>query len=518
MITNSDYYLEQIPRYVRGEMTEPCRSGIRTIHVDPAGHVKRCPDFPTDFHWRDFKTYEPIDCNACYYACRGEAQAPLRLSRVRDVMAPRTPRRVSDELLFVNASQVVTCAGPGARAARRRDARRRRSRRTSRCACRGERDRRRRRRGASCATRYPDADGVDCGGGVLTPGLVDSHTHAVFGRAALRGAGAARGRRRLHGDRAARRRHPRVRARPPRAQRGRAVRARACRGSRALAAYGTTTVEVKSGYGLSLEDELKTLRVIAAARRRRCRCASCRPGSARTRSRSSTASDADGRARVHRPARRRDAARGRARAARAVRRRLLRARRLHRRREPREILAAARAAGLGIKLHADELQPGGGAELAAELGATSADHLAAISRRRDRGARGAPGPSRRCCPARCSFSASATQAPARRLIEAGAAVALATDFNPGTSPTVNFPLILTLGVSQLRLSVAEALVAATVNGAAALGLADESARSRPGFSADLALFDDRGRSRAAVLVRRPSLSRRRGARQTLSPL
>ena len=87
VITNSDYYLEQIPRYVRGEMREPCRSGIRTIHIDPAGFVKRCPDFPTDFHWRDFQEYRPVACNACYYACRGEAQAPLRLSRVRDVMA-----------------------------------------------------------------------------------------------------------------------------------------------------------------------------------------------------------------------------------------------------------------------------------------------------------------------------------------------------------------------------------------------------------------------------------------------
>ena len=87
VITNSDYYLEQIPRYLRGEMREPCRSGIRTVHIDPSGYVKRCPDFPTDFHWRDFKQYRPIDCNACYYACRGEAQAPLRLSRIRDVMA-----------------------------------------------------------------------------------------------------------------------------------------------------------------------------------------------------------------------------------------------------------------------------------------------------------------------------------------------------------------------------------------------------------------------------------------------
>lgn len=87
VITNSDYYLEQIPRYLRGGIGEPCQSGIRTIHIDPAGQVKRCPDFPTDFHWTDYQRYEPINCDRCFYACRGEAQAPLRLSRVRDVMA-----------------------------------------------------------------------------------------------------------------------------------------------------------------------------------------------------------------------------------------------------------------------------------------------------------------------------------------------------------------------------------------------------------------------------------------------
>jgi len=87
VIVNSDYYLEQMPRYVRRELTEPCRAGLRTIHLSPTGHVKRCPDFPTDFHWTDYKPYKAINCNACYYACRGEAQAPLRLSRVRDVMA-----------------------------------------------------------------------------------------------------------------------------------------------------------------------------------------------------------------------------------------------------------------------------------------------------------------------------------------------------------------------------------------------------------------------------------------------
>ena len=87
VITNSDYYLERVPRYLRGELTDPCRSGLRTIHLDPSGNVKRCPDFPTDFHWSRFRKYTPIDCNACYYACRGEAEAPLRINRLRDIVA-----------------------------------------------------------------------------------------------------------------------------------------------------------------------------------------------------------------------------------------------------------------------------------------------------------------------------------------------------------------------------------------------------------------------------------------------
>jgi MoaA/NifB/PqqE/SkfB family radical SAM enzyme len=87
VITNSDHYLAQIPRYVRGRVTELCESGVRTIHIDPSGRVKRCPDFPTDFHWRDFTGYQPIACNQCFYACRGEAQAPLTLARMRDITA-----------------------------------------------------------------------------------------------------------------------------------------------------------------------------------------------------------------------------------------------------------------------------------------------------------------------------------------------------------------------------------------------------------------------------------------------
>jgi MoaA/NifB/PqqE/SkfB family radical SAM enzyme len=87
VITSSDWYLAQIPRYFRGEMNDPCASGVRTIHVDPTGHVRRCPDFPVDFHWSEFKTYEKIQCNECFYACRGESQAPLTWARVRDVSA-----------------------------------------------------------------------------------------------------------------------------------------------------------------------------------------------------------------------------------------------------------------------------------------------------------------------------------------------------------------------------------------------------------------------------------------------
>jgi imidazolonepropionase len=156
--------------------------------------------------------------------------------------------------------------------------------------------------------------------------------------------------------------------------------------------------------------------------------------------------------------------------------------------ESRMLLEAARSAGLGLKLHADELETSGGAELAAALGAASADHLAAVS---DAGVRALAGGGTvaTLLPGTMLFLGSRRQAPARTLVEAGAAVALATDFNPGTSPTTNYPLVLTLAVSQLRLSVAEAMVAGTVNGAAALLLAGEVGQLSPGFSADLALFD-----------------------------
>lgn len=87
IISNSDHYLEQIPRYVRGEMKEPCLSGQDTVHIDPYGGIRRCPDFPVDGHWTRYAGYAPIHCDKCYYACRGEAQAPLRADRFLDLIA-----------------------------------------------------------------------------------------------------------------------------------------------------------------------------------------------------------------------------------------------------------------------------------------------------------------------------------------------------------------------------------------------------------------------------------------------
>ena len=87
IISNSDHYLEQIPRYVRGEMKEPCLSGQDTVHIDPYGGIRRCPDFPVDGHWTGYRGYAPISCDKCYYACRGEAQAPLRADRFLDLVA-----------------------------------------------------------------------------------------------------------------------------------------------------------------------------------------------------------------------------------------------------------------------------------------------------------------------------------------------------------------------------------------------------------------------------------------------
>ena len=386
-------------------------------------------------------------------------------------------------LLFVNAAQTVTCAGP---------ARARRGREMADAAVHGDvavlvegdtiaavADE------ASLRAAHREATIVDCAGGVLTPGFADSHTHAIFGRARyeeqeLRATGVS------YMEIAQRGGGIHASVRDLRARSEDELFALAEPRLRALAASGVTTVEVKSGYGLSLADELKTLRVVR-------RLASALPMRIVPTWLGAHEIPLDYRERTN----------GRREYLDLLINEMLPI--IAREQlaqfadvfcepgvftvdESREILGAARNAGLGIKLHADELTAGGGAELAGALRAISADHLAAVS---DEGiaALAAGGTVATLLPGTMLFLGKSTQAPARRLIEAGVPVALATDFNPGTSPTTNFPLVLTLGVSQLRMSVAEAFLAGTVNGAAALGIAGRVGQLAPGFSADLALWD-----------------------------
>lgn len=385
--------------------------------------------------------------------------------------------------LFLNAAQIVTCAGPGRarRGAELRDAGVRTGHavlidddRIVAVAPQDELER-----------AHPHAERVDCAGGVLTPGLVDSHTHGIFGKPRheeqeLRASGMgymdiARQGGGIHSS-----------VRDLRTRSEDELFALALPRLRRLAAHGTTTVELKSGYGLSLDAEIKSLRVIRRLQEALpLRIVPTFLGAHEIplefRSAPRTREEYIGLV-IHEmlPI---VAAEGLAHFA-----DIFCEPGVYTVAESRRILEAARAHGLLIKLHADELEPAGAAELAAEIGATSADHLAAIS---DGGiaALAASGTVATLLPGTMLFLGRPKQAPARALIDAGAAIALATDFNPGTSPTVNFPLMLTLAVSQLKLSVSEAVMAATVNGAAALGLAAGTGQIAPGYSADLALFE-----------------------------
>lgn len=155
--------------------------------------------------------------------------------------------------------------------------------------------------------------------------------------------------------------------------------------------------------------------------------------------------------------------------------------------QARLILTAARVCGMEPRLHAEQLARTGGARLAAELHAVSADHLELISRS-DINILAASPTICTLLPGAVFHLGKSTYAPARALIEAGAAVALATDFNPGTSPTVSMPMILSLACTQMRMTPAEAIAASTINGAHALRRADRLGSLEPGKQADLAAF------------------------------
>ncbi len=156
--------------------------------------------------------------------------------------------------------------------------------------------------------------------------------------------------------------------------------------------------------------------------------------------------------------------------------------------ESEKILLAAKDYGLKLKLHADELNPLGGAELAARVKAISADHLLMVSDKGIREMKNA-GVVPVLLPGTAFFLGKPNYAPARKMIEAGLPVALATDYNPGSSFTQNMSLILSIACTQMKMTPAETIAAATLNSARAIDIDQHAGSLEKGKKADIMLLD-----------------------------
>ncbi len=322
---------------------------------------------------------------------------------------------------------------------------------------------------------------LDAKGGLVTPGLVDSHTHLVFsgeraGEFALRCSGKSYLDVALSGGGIA------VTTRSTQAASDGALFEGALARARRLLAQGVTTVEVKSGYGLAAAAELRLLRIIHELAHALWAEATVVPtllihavppersgdraGFVQevcdqlvplvARERLATSCDVfleEGALGVE---------------------------------EARAVLAAAKMRGLVPRIHADQLTAGGGARVAAEAGCASADHLEEID---DAGidAMARAGVVAGLLPLSTLFLGSERYAPARKLLAAGVPLALASNLNPGSAMSENVGLVLSLGCLKLRLSPAEALVAFTAGGARSVRRGDLG-RLSPGCEADLVVW------------------------------
>ena len=153
-----------------------------------------------------------------------------------------------------------------------------------------------------------------------------------------------------------------------------------------------------------------------------------------------------------------------------------------------QILSAARSHGLGLRVHADQLSLSGGAKLAAELNAATADHLEntdLTSILALKTAKVQPV----LLPGSVYALGSNQYPPARQMIDAGLTVVLATDFNPGSSPTPSIPMVLSLACTQMKMTPAEAITAATINAAYSVGRGDEIGSLEKGKRADFVIHD-----------------------------
>jgi imidazolonepropionase len=156
--------------------------------------------------------------------------------------------------------------------------------------------------------------------------------------------------------------------------------------------------------------------------------------------------------------------------------------------QTRTYLEAARRNGLSLKLHVEQFSRSGAAMLGVEMGAVSVDHLESAGLE-DADALAKSSTVATLLPGAVFHLGLNKYPPARMLIDRGAAVALATDYNPGTSPTASMPMILSLACTQMRMTPAEAITAATINGAHALGIADRVGSIEEGKDGNLVVFD-----------------------------
>jgi imidazolonepropionase len=327
-----------------------------------------------------------------------------------------------------------------------------------------------------------DAELVDASGCVVLPGFVDAHTHPVFGgnrvdEFEMRARGAS------YEEIAASGGGIRSTVRKTRAATADELQKQALKHARWFLECGTTTAEAKSGYGLSLEDELKMLRVIRAV-------ATQTPLEFVATFLGAHAIPPE---HQHAPERYVDvvvdemlpavAAEGLAEHC-----DIFCERGYFDVGTSRRILNAAKSHGFALRMHVDQLTNSGGAALAAELSAGTADHLEqteadGIEALRRAGVQPVLLPG-------SVYALGKTRYPrARDMIDAGLAVVLATDFNPGSSPTPSMPMVLSLAATQMKMTPAEGIAAGTINAAYSLRRGDRIGSLEAGKLANFALYD-----------------------------
>ena len=327
-----------------------------------------------------------------------------------------------------------------------------------------------------------DAEVVDATGRVVLPGFVDAHAHPVFGgnrvdEFEMRARGAT------YEEIAAAGGGIRSTVRKTRAATEDQLLAQAMKHAEWFLRCGTTTVEAKSGYGLSVEDEIKILRVVRRLNEETpiefvptflgAHAIPEEFQSAPDRYVSLVIDEMLPRIADERLAEFCD---------------VFCERGYFDIETSRKILSAAKERGLGIRMHADQLTNGGGAELAAELGAVTADHLEqteapGIAAMKRAGVQPVLLPG-------SVYALGKTRYPrAREMIEAGLAVVIATDFNPGSSPTPSMPMVLSLAATQMKMTPAEGVTAATINAAYSLNRGDKIGSLEAGKLANFAIFD-----------------------------